>query len=424
MASLANDPAGTRRILFVDPDGRRRTIRLGKLPKRDAQAVRTRVEALLAAKIAGQPIDRDTARWLGSVGQTLHDKLAAANLIDGRQSATIGDWTRRWLDRRAKEVKPGSLVPMRQTRRLLIQHFGHDRPLAQVTVSDVEDFAHWMRHERTPRLGEATARKRCSIAARIFDHARKRKLIEANPFADADITTGGATNSERQHYVSVDDAQRTLEQLTTVQWRLLFALARFAGVRVPSEPRLLTWADVDWSANSLRIRSPKTSHHHGGAERFTPITPALLPYLRDAYEAADEGQTLVLPMLQGLRGASLRKPLLTAIRRAGLQAWPRLWNNCRASCETDWHAHHPLASVCRWIGNSPTTAARHYLTARDEDFEAATRASYGVAQNAAHHSPAGGCIGDQEPTQNRTQTHGDALGCGQVIAGGLEPPTC
>ncbi len=31
MASLANDPGGRRRILFVDTEGNRKTIRLGKM---------------------------------------------------------------------------------------------------------------------------------------------------------------------------------------------------------------------------------------------------------------------------------------------------------------------------------------------------------------------------------------------------------
>ena len=45
MASIANDPNGTRRILFTDAHGKRRTLRLGKAPKKHAEAVRVRVEA-------------------------------------------------------------------------------------------------------------------------------------------------------------------------------------------------------------------------------------------------------------------------------------------------------------------------------------------------------------------------------------------
>jgi hypothetical protein len=53
MASIGNDPGGRRRILFVDIDSKRRTIRLGKMAKRQAEAIKVRVEHLVAAKISG-----------------------------------------------------------------------------------------------------------------------------------------------------------------------------------------------------------------------------------------------------------------------------------------------------------------------------------------------------------------------------------
>ena len=61
MASIANDPGGRRRILFVAPDGKRKAIRLGKLSQRAAEAVKLRVEHLLNAKINGYAVEADTA---------------------------------------------------------------------------------------------------------------------------------------------------------------------------------------------------------------------------------------------------------------------------------------------------------------------------------------------------------------------------
>ena len=46
MASIANDPGGRRRILFVNPAGQRKAIRLGKVSKRAAEAVKLHVERL------------------------------------------------------------------------------------------------------------------------------------------------------------------------------------------------------------------------------------------------------------------------------------------------------------------------------------------------------------------------------------------
>jgi hypothetical protein len=77
VASIANDPNGRRRILFMAPDGSRKAIRLGKTDRKSAEAIARHVEALLAAKIGGQPVPRDTAVWLAGIGASLKDKMSA-----------------------------------------------------------------------------------------------------------------------------------------------------------------------------------------------------------------------------------------------------------------------------------------------------------------------------------------------------------
>ena len=45
MATIGNDPNGRKRILFVAPDGKRKTIRLGKATMKQATAFKVKVEA-------------------------------------------------------------------------------------------------------------------------------------------------------------------------------------------------------------------------------------------------------------------------------------------------------------------------------------------------------------------------------------------
>ncbi|MCC6493223.1 MAG: hypothetical protein IT424_09395 [Pirellulales bacterium] len=66
MASIGNDAGGRRRILFVAPDGKRKTIRLGKVAIRQAQSIKTYVEKLVAAQAMGIAPDDDAVRWLAS----------------------------------------------------------------------------------------------------------------------------------------------------------------------------------------------------------------------------------------------------------------------------------------------------------------------------------------------------------------------
>src|SRR5438309_594970 len=90
MASLSNDKGGRRRILFVGPGGKRKSIRLGVVPVKQAEAVKLKVEAILAAKLSGLPLDAESARWVGTVGDDLADKLAAVGLIPPRRHTTLG----------------------------------------------------------------------------------------------------------------------------------------------------------------------------------------------------------------------------------------------------------------------------------------------------------------------------------------------
>src|SRR4051812_42295934 len=92
VASIADDPNGRRRILFVAPDGSRKTIRLGKIDRKSAEGICRHVEALLAAKLGGQPVPRDTAAWLGGIGAALRDRLAVAGLAAAPSRAVLGEF--------------------------------------------------------------------------------------------------------------------------------------------------------------------------------------------------------------------------------------------------------------------------------------------------------------------------------------------
>jgi hypothetical protein len=71
---------------------------------------------------------------------------------------------------------------------------------------------------------------------------------------------------------------------------------------------------------------------------------------------------------------NLRTQFCRIIRRAGLEPWPKLWQNLRASRESELMREYDLATVCRWIGNSPAVAAKHYAVSvdLDADFRKAT----------------------------------------------------
>lgn len=71
--------------------------------------------------------------------------------------------------------------------------------------------------------------------------------------------------------------------------------------------------------------------------------------------------------------SNLRTTFLKIIKRAGLKPWPKLFQNLRASRQTELQEIYPTHVVCSWMGNSPKVAQKHYLQGTDEHFEKAVQ---------------------------------------------------
>jgi integrase len=391
MASISRDPNGRRRILFVDASGVRKAIRLGKVTQREAETIKIRVERLVSAAITSHSIDNETADWLNSIGDDLSEKLASAGLIPRRATTTLGSFIADYITSRV-DLKPRTHVLLNEVRKGLVELFGPDRSLASITAGDADKFRLWL---VSKGLAEATVRRRLGRAKQFFHAAIRNRLLRENPFADVKTTVRG--NPERMYFINREDAQKVIDACPDHEWRLMFALSRFGGLRCPSEHLALTWADIDWERSRMLVRSPKTEHHEGHESRWVPIFPELRPFIDEAWERAVKGQEHVIARWRDTN-VNLRTHLLRIIKRAGLTAWPRLFQNLRSSRETELAASYPIHIVCQWVGNSVTVASKHYLQVRDTDFTHAAQNPTGntrvtvnldtlsgeAAQNAAH----------------------------------------
>ena len=410
MASLANDPGGRRRILFVDTDGNRKTIRLGKMSKRQAEAVKLRVEDLVASKLSGGTPSDETARWVAGISVELADKLAHHGLIEPRgakQALRLGEHLDNYFSVRT-DVKEGTRTNWRHTDRCLREFFGAEQTIDSITVGDAKDFERWLgtsaarnhRYAETQAdsgLAPNTIRKRISNAKQFFEDAVQRELIARNPFANLKGSVGG--NRERDFFVTRDMATKVLEACPDSQWRLLFALSRYAGLRCPSETLALQWADIDWGENRMLVRSSKTEHHDGKGLRVVPIFPELRPYLEQSWDETEPGTQFVITRYRE-HNQNLRTQLQRIVAKAGLDTWPKLFANLRASRATELAAQHPGHVAAAWLGHSTVVANKHYWQVTEADFEQATGqgATAGetaigkAAHNAAQSVRAGGSL--------------------------------
>ncbi len=436
MASVSNDKNGFRRILFTAPDKTRKTIRIGRVDKKSAENIRRHIEALLASKLSGQPVPRDTAGWLGSIGDSLRAKLASVGLCEaGPEATTLGRFLEDYFSRRP-DVTAGTVANWQRTERVLLAYFGPTKPLASILSHHARDFERWL---RTPEarvllhgdgvetLATATIRRRIGIARQFFNDAQDRGLIPSNPFKGLSATVTG--NAGKRRFITREDTSRLLDVCPNASWCLLVALARFGGVRVPSESHTITWNDVDWTRKRIRIHSPKTARHAGHEAREIPLFPELVQPLLDAFESCPEGEKYCV---YGIGKANPGTHLTRLIRKAGLTPWPKPWVNLRASRATELVADFPSHVAASWLGHSQAIATEHYLMVTGDDFaKAAQNAAHSVAQNAAQ-------TGADQKRQDRTDLTqvpvGQHLGpilsdpvlsCTDVLMGatGFEPVT-
>jgi hypothetical protein len=70
---------------------------------------------------------------------------------------------------------------------------------------------------------------------------------------------------------------------------------------------------------------------------------------------------------------NLRTQFQRILAKAGLKPWPKLFQNLRATRETELAEEHPIHVVCAWMGNSKAVAIEHYLQVTDAHFEKAAR---------------------------------------------------
>jgi integrase len=393
VASISNDPNGRRRILFVAADGTRKAMRLGKVSQRVAAEIKSKVEHLTAAASAGVSIDGETARWLASIGDDLHAKLASAGLVAPRQAVKAADVTlAQWLEDYRKhraDVSGGTSTNYGIIANRLLAFFPPETSLRAITEGDADRWLVWLKQE----YAGPTVSKSVKVARQFWAQAIRDGLAVNNPFAH--LRAPSEVNTARAFFVDPATFELVLAACPDHEWRLLLTLARYGGLRTPSEPLALTWADINWERQRFRVIAPKTEHQDGG-ERWVPLFPELLPYLEEAFERAAPGTVHVVTRWRDA-AQNLRTGLLRILRRAGVKPWPRLYQNLRSSRETELAERFPIHVVAEWLGNSPKTALTHYTQVTQDHFRKAVSGE--AAQNPAQQ---GAVLPRIDPQSNET----------------------
>ncbi|MCA8998860.1 MAG: site-specific integrase [Planctomycetaceae bacterium] len=417
MASIEYRARSARVIAYINKE--KQSFSLGRVTKKTAERFANNIDTLLHERRCNLPISREVSNWLADLDDTLYGLLAERGLVEAKvRSGKLSEFVDNYIASRS-DVTERRIGKLRNAKVRMVEFFG-DVKLDSVTPGAADDYGRWLLSQLAP----ATAQKECQIAAQFFRHAFRKGFIERNPFDG--VTVGKATNDDRRVFVTREVIQKVLDKCPNWQWRMVVALARYGGLRCPSEVALLKWSDIHWGEERFTVTSPKTKRY-GKESRVVPIFPELRPFLDEAFSIATEGEKWVVPMLGGDADKNLGTTLRKIIRRAGVEVWPKPFQNCRSSRQTELEQIYPTYVVCAWLGNTPNVAQKHYLTVTDDHFASAAKT--------------GDKRGMQTPAGSREESHAKSrtlhkvrenasfsevvaiLEDGRVAVEGFEPPT-
>lgn len=369
MASVTRKAQGGRqgfRVRFY-VDGKLRELYIPEVTKkaeRQANIVAQHCEELSKAKANNVAAAADAVAWANGTSGAIRERLVEWGLADPlseKLNCDEGRLLAPFLDAyiaSRSDVKRTTKINYKQTRRLLVEYFGASKVIKSITAADAERWRRWM---LARPMAIATVSKHCKRAKTMLGEAVKDRLLTSSPFG---VLKGGKESNEHRHFlVTADVSKAILDACPDADWRVIFSLARWGGLRCPSEVLALKWSDVDWDKGRFRIDSPKTG------VRYCPLFPEIRAALEDAFDPE-----LVYCVNRYRSGEqNLRTQFGRILKVAGVEPWPKLFVNLRSTRRTELQERFPDHVVNRWMGHSGKVAEKHYLQVTEEHWGEATR---------------------------------------------------
>lgn len=373
MAALGREKTitGVRYYVKLSPgeNAQRPKIHLGLVNRKQAEMAKGFIESLIASK-KGASMPLSTQEWLKGIPDSLRSRLETLGLVErsAKNRWTVSAWVASYIDQRP-DVKEATRRKWKDVQEKL-NIFFKDDPIGDVTQQHAKNFRIYL--QTTVELSENTIRRHIGIARQFFNAAIEAEIITKNPFRGQPVSV--RANASRFFYVSPEIAQAVLAACPDAEWRLIFGLARWGGLRTPSEVVRLKWTDIDFEKQRFTVRASKTEHHADSGIRVVPMFPELKPLFLDAYASANEGAVYCIEKYKG-EWSNVGVHMGRIVKKAGIEPWPKLFQNCRSTRETELFklTGGNVKAVCSWLGNSPAVALQHYAQTTEADLKDAAK---------------------------------------------------
>ena len=362
--------------LQVNFGRRRKTLTLGHVSKQDANLFAANIDKLVSHKKRYDTTPIELESWIGSLSQTHRQQLSDLNLIDKFDSSlTVGGLIDAFLaDYRNSGKTPLTVkqfetamrvrVP-RKLKQQLVSFLSpqplSSKPNAEAIFSDqakaiFRDAESWQRNH----YAKSTWSRTNGRLREVGSWAIGRGICDHNLFAL--MPRPGEVNADRNQHVEHETVIDVMDFCLDSDTRLVFALGRFAGLRLPSEARTIKRSDVDFEKRQLRILDSKKKEY-----RTMPLFDEVQSAIEHHLASTPPSRWLMSDRFRGSSDANNYGLMHEAVCRSPHQPWVKLRQNLRSSCENDLLQIFEERLVTLWLGHTIKVSRRHYQKQKDSD---------------------------------------------------------
>jgi integrase len=368
LASLVKRKTGEYVVKYYDDNGPQ-TLYIGRTQKRLAEEIHRHAERLIEAKRANVAMPPETAAWAGGVDDKMRKKLERLGLIRaglGSRRLALSAFMASYIEERKLDCSHYTIRNLSQARDKLNAYFGTAREISSITTEEAKAFrVHLVKVGGLARNAVST---HCRKAKQFFDEAIERGHATVNPFAKMKDMQE-IRNEERHRFMTPEQSARVLAACPCDEWRAIFCLARFGGMR-RVEIVELQWEDIDWKKNLIRLRGAKGRTGHGARMRNVPLFPEIASALRQLM--AERPKTTGRIVLGYESESNMGVPMKRIIEAAGIEDFVKPFLNLRSTRSTELAERKiPIQDFCRWLGHSPRIALEFYMQVRSESYDRA-----------------------------------------------------
>lgn len=333
--SLKNESFVVRIFL----NGKQEKIYTGLKDRREADRLADKIQRLADSKRNGIRLaESGLADWvkrLESTNSKVYEKLVSLGLLEQKaRPVTVADICRHYVKRAEKKAER-TQKHYDNTAKRVMEYFGPDKPVADITTDDAYSFEEWFRTAPlNTRMKPArpydftTANRELKNVKSVFLYALKLGVIQFNPFAVIRIEKDG--DSDNKTYVPVEIVLEVIQAETTpLKWKVILALGRFAGCRGACDLCRLTWDDVIFSDDGKQGKITLKGKTASGTIPMAPVLENLLREWQGEAILQEIDSQKVFPDVT--EETSVWTMTKKSIEKAGKEVWRNPWYSLRDS---------------------------------------------------------------------------------------------